>query len=95
MQEDLHPLVYAVNYVRTKEGITREILFLLPLEAVNVFRPYVHGLYEGTFSAQVVPRNPQKFPHSVPELLCGGYHTDQLVQKIPSLFLGKAVLSRH
>ena len=83
----------AANYARAKEGIYHESLVVLPLKAVNVSRPCVHGPAEGPFSAQLVPSHLHKDPCALPYILHGGDHVDPLVQTPPSLFLGELVLS--
>ena len=70
----------AVKDVRPKEWVSREVLALFPIKAVNVLRPRAHGLADGTLIDQVVPIHLHKIPCAATDLLCGGYHMEPLVQ---------------
>ena len=79
VQEDLHPLVHAVNNFRSKEGVSYKSLVILPLEAANVLQSYVHGLSERTLITQVVPIHLHKVLCVVMEFLHSGNHVNMLV----------------
>ena len=89
----MHLLVYGVNEVRTKEGVTCGGLVIFPIELVNVVGSLIHGLSEGTFRIQLIPCHSYKVSFVVPESLCGVDHMDMLVQQLPGLFRGEAVVS--
>ena len=93
VKEDLHPLVYAVDYVHTKEGASRKGLVVFPLKAVIVTWLCGHGPDEGPLIDQVVPRHKHKFTCTMTDLLYGGHHMEPLVHQLSCVLLGEAIPS--
>ena len=84
---------YGTKCRHLKEAFTREILDILPLEAVNMARPCFHCLAERTIWPEVLSREADKVSHDLEELLGCVDNMDPLVQEIPGFLPGEPVLN--